>query len=491
MTRLVVLTAGGGNESDRGYDVRLGPLAFVCPAAPVTHHVGQAVEPVGAILTPTEARPKPLKLSLAVRGASSEVDPRPVGLRQRRQLDQLLNNRRWVMQGLYFHWEADPELDGWLIVGGGELQDEDPGIVLGEWTLELSDVYVVGKPARARLGRRLELADRRTGLVPLDTRGVLYSTDHAAQALPARPLVIPGDVVGVLLTRNRSSASVQPGPQRGTRRLWRELAALDGDVASFLPDDGVLPDAGRRYLDVEEAGSVRAWDTSRTTVPLTESSWTAERDADPVLMGWERLYGTPLDRATPVAVDNGVCRLVWLGAATGQGLAIERYDDAAQRYDRIGRIAGAAGVTEVTIVELTQERAVIEWRGGPRALRAILQRGWYGPRVEAYNDDVGGTARLELVLDGGAAARAAGAPTWVESITGGGQTVLWAKGRDSDTPATFADGAGTFLGGAGLAYTSTGAAIVAQLGTVAGPTAAELASLAIADVQSVPVLVTR
>jgi hypothetical protein len=493
MTRLVTLTPAANADVAGGYDVRLGPLAFVCPAAPPGTQLGETLEAVGHVLTPAEPRPRPFKLSLSVRAANGDVDPRSTGYRLRRQLTQLLENPRWRLQGLYFHWEADPDLDGWLLIGGGDLTDDDQGASFGEWTLELSDCYVVGKPNRQRLGRRLELADRRTGLVPLDTRATLYSTDHAGQSLPARPLATPGDVTGVLLTRNRTPADVEPGPLRGIRRLWRELDGLDGDVASFLPDDGVLVDPVRQYLDLEDVGAVRAWDTAGSTVPLTPSSWTYDRDVNPVLMGWERLYGASPDRAPAIALENGVTRVVWLGRATGQGLALEFWDDTVGHYARLGRLAAAIDVREISIVELTQERGVIELRGGARALRIVLQRGWYGPRVEGYDDDLAG-ARLEYVPDAGAPAAAAGAPAWVETLTAGGESVLWAKGTDADARSAFADGAGSFLSGAGVAYPAPAAhpgAIVAQLGTPAGPTADELASLAIADARAVPVLITR
>jgi hypothetical protein len=490
MTRLVTLTAAANSDEAIGYDVRLGPLAFVTVAAPPGEQLGETLEAVGAVLSPAEPRPRPFKLSLSVRGPSGTVDPRRDGYRIRRQLRQLLENARWRLQGLYFHFEADSELDGWLLIGGGDLTDEDPGVALGEWTLELTDVYVVGKPNRHRLGRRLELGDRRTGLVPLDSRGLLYATDHAGQALPARPLVVPGDVASLLLTRNRTPTDVAPGPQHGTRRLWRELNGLDGDVASFLPDDGILVDPVRQYLELEDVGAVRAWNADASTVPLTPSSWTLDRDTDPTLMGWERLYGQPLEREPAVVLENGVCRLIWLGRATGQGLALEYWDDAAGHFARLGRVGAAADVREVALVELTPERGVLELRGGARALRAILQRGWSGPRLEGYNDDAGGTARLELAPDAGAPAVAPGASiAWVETIAAGGLTTLWAKGRDADTRATFAAGAGTFLDSAGVAYSAPGA-VVAQVGTP-GASSSAIASLAIADARSVPVLITR
>lgn len=496
MTRFVILEPAADTDVSLGFDVRLGPLAFVCPLDSIDEQLGEALEAVGAVLTPSEPRPRPRPLQLPIRGTGRELDPRETGYRLRRQVRQLLENPRMLSSGLYFHWEADPELDGWLRFGGGDVKDTDPGVTFGEWTLELTDCYFVGSPAGSRRGFRLELADRRTGLVPLDSRGLLYSTDHAAQALPTQPLVIPGDVAATLLTYNRPPAAFTIGPLRGIRRLWRTVTAADGDVASFLPDDGALPDEGRQYLDLEDAGAVRVWDLDDSTVNVADpANWTTGRDTDPTIMGWERVLGPMRKRAPAIAVDNGVCRLVWLGATSGEGLALELWDDAAQHYTRLGRLAGATDVREVAIVELTLERAVIEWRGAERAMRAILCRGWRGPRVEAYNDAAGGTARLEYVAqNAGAITATPQAVTWVEKLQsaagGSGPTsILWAKATDADARATFA-GAGTFLAGPGVSYSHAGA-VVAQLGDFANLTVAELAALTVADARAVPVLIAR
>jgi hypothetical protein len=496
MTRFVVLSPATDTDVSLGFDVRIGPLAFVCLADALDETLGEALEAVGAVLTPAEPRPRPLEIVLPVRGTGRELDPREAGYRLRRQLRQLLENPRILSSGLYFHWEADPELDGWLRFGGGKLADTEPGVTFGEWRLELTDCYRVGTPASSRRAMRLELGDRRTGLVALDTRGTLYSTDHAAQALPTQPLTIPGDVASILLAYNRPPASTTAGPQRATRRLWRTVAAADGDVASYLPDESILTVRGREYLDLEAAGAVRVWDTEESTVNVADpSQWTTARDADPTIMGWERVYGPSSKRSPELAIDNGVCRLVWLGVTSGEGLALELYDDAAQRFVRIGRLAGATDVREVTIVELTLERVVVEWRGAERAMRAILCRGWRGPRLEAYNDAIGGTARLEYVAqNAGAITATPQAVAWVEQLTSaaggtGPTSILWAKGTDADARATFA-GAGTFLAGPGVSYSHAGA-VVAQLGDLANLAVANLAALAVADARAVPVLIAR
>jgi hypothetical protein len=486
MTRLVVLPP---TPVDRwsGYDLRIGPLAFDCPTGPVGETLGDGLEAVGAALTPAERRPRPIKLPLTIRARRDELDPTAVGLRMRRQVRQVLENERLRGQGLYLYWRADEELSGWLRLGGGDVTETDPGLTFGDFELELDSPYLVGRPGTHRMGRRLDLGDRRTGLVPRDTRGTLYSTDFATAAIPAEPIVVPGDVVAFVASGNRPVASSTSGPLRGARRLWRTVSGSNGEVISYLPDVALLPNPARAPLDLEEPGIVRVWDLANAVPsPPDPALYTPERDTDPdVYNRWERVLGDVLAPAHPLAVDNGVCRLVWLGPSAAQGLALEWWDDALGHYRREGRILHATGVSELRVVEATGERAVLELRAGELTLRAILQRGWNGARLESYNDG-GGTARLEYAPD-------AGAPTvtpdatlpWVQTIAAGGRSVYWAQGTADETRDTTP---GVITGPA--ASYRRNRTIVAQIGTPAS-SAATAGARSLVDAQSVPVLLGR
>jgi len=486
MTHLVVLSRSSEAE-DTGYDVRLGPLSFVTPADLVGETIGDGLDVVGAALTPAERKPRPLKLKLPVRAYHLELDTTAAGKRLRRQTRQAINNARWRLQGFYFVWDADPDLDGWLLIGGAELSETDPGISFGEFEMELSDVFMVGRPGTHRPGRRAAISDRRTGMVPRDTRRLLYSMDFAAQALPSEPLVLPGDCVDLVSSGNRPVASTTFGPERGARHLWRTASGQDAEIVSYRPDEILLP--GRTsYLDLDDLGSVRVWDLSNATpYPPNPAAYTAERDTSPDLFwGWERVLGDVLTPNAPLAVENGATRLIWLGAAANQGLAVEYWDDTAGHFVRAGRVLHALNVREQRIVELTPERAVIEWRAGRYGMRAILQRGWWGPRLESY-DDGGETARLEFAPEGeGAATATAAGPAWVHAIAAGGPTVLWASGSNDEivntTPTVIAGNAATFR---------RTRVLVAQLGCPPGPEAGALASLSLVDARPIPVLIGR
>lgn len=473
------------------YDLRFGPLAFVAAADQLSETLGETLEAVGSTLTATERRARGLKLNLPVRAARQEINRKTVGFRLRAQTRELIENARWRGSGFFFTFAADPDLDCWLVVGGGELAETNLGVTFGEWQLDLNDVYVVGRPSTHRPARRFEVGDRRTGLVARDTRGRLFSTDHAAIALPTHLLTLPGDVTAVRLARGRTP-SEQLGDSLGGRRLWRKVAATGGDVASYLPASSVLSPLGLHpYADLEAAGAVRVWDTTTKSAPINVATYTAAGDANPAVYGWTRIYGAA--RAAPdrdLAIDNGVCRLIWLGPTSGGGLALETFDGVTSKYVREGRLAGAGDVAELTVVEVTSERAVLEFRGSAgRVFRVVLERGWYGPRVEAYNDD-GGSARLEI-SQGAASAISAGTAANVDVLTSGGRAVRWAKGTDADARTTFLAGNGTFLNTAGVAYSRTGV-VVAQLGSPRGPaTDTELAGIGLADARSIPTLVKR
>jgi hypothetical protein len=486
MTRLVVLSPA---TADRwlAYDLRIGPLAFDCPSGPVGETVGDTLEAVGASLTPAERRPRPIKLPLTIRARREEVDWRDVGLRMRRQVRQVLDNERLRSHGLYLHWRVDPELSGWLRIGGGEFTETDPGVSFGEFELELESAYLVGRPGTHRMGRRLDVADRRTGLVPRDTRGTLYSTAFSTAAIPAEPLVIPGDVLGLVASGNRPVGATTVGPLRGPRRLWRTVSGTNGEVVSYLPDVALLSDPARAPLDLDTAGAVRVWDLANAEPATPDpAGYTPERDTDPELFWrWERVLGDVLAPAHPLAIDNGVIRLVWLGPSAVQGLAIEWWDETLGHYRREGRLLHATGVSELRVIEATLERAVIELRAGEFALRVIVQRGWHGARLESYNDG-GGTARLEYAPDAGAPTVTADAVLpWVQTIAAGGRSLIWAQATDDETRDTTPG----VITGPAASYRRP-RTIVAQIGSPAS-TPAATGALSLIDAQAVPILLGR
>lgn len=490
---------GGGPPlvvTDDLYDLWLGPLGFTWPSDVVEETLGNTLEAVGAALTPSERRPKPLKVPLRIEGhPTGELDARAIGNRIRRNVRQLLENPAWLAHGLYLWWRADRDLAGWVMLGGGTVRESDPGVSFGIWELELESLYLVGRPATHRPGRRLDLADRRTGLVPRDTRGTIYSTDYADAELPDEPLITPGDVVGATSSANQDVGTMTQGPVTDERTLWRSTAAIDGEVVSYQHDDELLPDARDAYVVLDDPGSVRIWDlTDAEVYPPDADAYTSAGDLAPDdVYGWEPVYGPAIrDAGAPLAIDNGAVRLVWLGAHGTRGLALEWFDDDLGTYRRQGRVLHALDVREVAIVEATPERSVIEWRAGPRTMRAILQRGWTHARLESYND-TGGTARLEYAsepADGAITVGADGTLAWVVTLTAGTHVVRWARGTDDDVVLAPSSAIITPAAPATSVQVHRARSLVAQVGTPLA-TAATVASWSLVDARSTPVLLAR
>ena len=428
------------------YALTLGPLEFICPLENVTRTLGEALENVGAALVPTERRPRPLSLKVPVEGAATEADPRVYGELLKRQTMQLLENRRWLAQGLFLRWEVDDSLAVWVLLGGGNLTEQDPGVSFGMYELELTDLYIVGAPGTHRMGRRLDLADRRTANVPRDTRALIYSTDFADTPALDYPLVLPGDVIAPV-SSSRASRASQAGPQRawdGTRTAWQAFEAVDGEVITYQPlPQGDLIDHNVAPLYLDDPGSVRIWDQNPAGAPNIGPPQLAvfySQDVDPAAaFGWERLYGQPNRSDRYLAMDNGSVRVRWAGGGRGQGLIVELVNSALEGggdgvlYPEGRLLHYSPGINgnggwQISVVELAPERGVLEFRYGPHVMRAILQRGWVGPRIEVYTDldvDVE-AATLEwapLNLDNGAVnpvtyAAAAAAPLdYVQSVT--------------------------------------------------------------------------
>ena len=167
------------------YGLAVGRLAVTTALDELREGWGDGLDAVGATLVGAEAKPRPFNLTLPISGPPHRTDWFEAGQRLRRQVRGLLENPAARMQGLYFRWDIDPESNGWLLVGGGDLEDRDGGVTFADWKLTLTDCYRVGSLRTHRPARRAELYDRRAAGVPLDTlRRVYGSVFTNVQPLP-------------------------------------------------------------------------------------------------------------------------------------------------------------------------------------------------------------------------------------------------------------------------------------------------------------------
>ena len=156
------------------YTLALGRLLTVTVLEELKESYGDGLDAVGPVLVGPEAKPRPFSLTLPVSGNGHRTDWYEAGRRLRRQVHGLMENTPARMEGLYLRWDVDPESNGWLLVGGGDLEAQDGGVTFADWKLTLTDCYRVGSLATHRQARRGQMYDRRAAGVPLDTLRRVY-----------------------------------------------------------------------------------------------------------------------------------------------------------------------------------------------------------------------------------------------------------------------------------------------------------------------------
>lgn len=395
------------------YPVQLGRIKLPALIAPKDTY-GDGLEAVGAVLVAAERKPRPLELELHLYGNAAEADPKLVGDRLRRQLQGLLENARARLQGLWLTFEADPMLDSFLLLGGGELAIDDPSLVLGDFALSLTDVYRVAKAQTHREARRLDLSDLRLATTPRDFKRARYGTSWATFTKAAPPIALPSGVTDVALGADlRPSAGARPslhGPDVPLVRTdFLPVNGINGAVLSFEraaasrgPSDVIAWD--RRGILPSGAPSVAGAGGS-APAGVAVPAYSAAGDRDPAgVYGWEEVYGpahplyNPLD---PPVLENGVARVRYVAtdSAGFGGLLLETYSGGAGGYVPVSLIQLVAGagflgtILNAALVEWTPERAVVRLsvKGSTSAASSAraevyvtLERGWTGPKLELY-----------------------------------------------------------------------------------------------------------
>lgn len=261
-------------------DLRLGRWRGPTIFDDISEAVGGTLEAAGAGVVAGEARPRPLRLTLPIHGTTDEgAGYYEAGLRMRRQLRALLENDAARLQGLYFAFTPDPELNGWVLAAGGDIEYADGGITLGQFKLSFEAIYRVATPRTHRPARRIDLADRRLSTTPRDYLGRLYSVDFASQAALALNF-LPVAVSDVLGTGRAVLAPLVRATLKGNvsylvGRPAGETASFEQAEADHGKSDVVAYDR-RSSLGYGEA--VRAVGVPLGYWPLAEASGTTAAD---------------------------------------------------------------------------------------------------------------------------------------------------------------------------------------------------------------------
>jgi hypothetical protein len=302
----------------------------------------------------------------------------------RRQIRALLGNERARLSGVYFRFSVDPELNAWIVPGGGELKYGRGGISLGDFQLELRDTFVVGTKQTHRPALHLRATDLRLSTSPRDYRGTKFSTVFADQ--PARvfagfpvgaaDLVIDGLPAGAQTFSVVGQGGSTPVIYEGE---WAGVNVDPGSVVSYTLAD---EDHGKNDVVVLDRRG------------FTAPSYSLANEADPQeSYGWEEVYGEqyPLTGTDAPVLQNGHVRVEWVAAQNA--LRLLRWSTSSG-YDEVGRFTFWVGATQATglfepsVEEWTTERAVISFAlaGANAKVRVYvtIQRGWRGVHTDVY-----------------------------------------------------------------------------------------------------------
>jgi hypothetical protein len=410
-----------------------------------------------------------------------------------------MDNTAWRMQGIPLRWDLDPELNCWLLIGGGDLTDQPGrGITFGEWVLELTDCYIAGRDGTHRPGRRFDLVDMRLPTVARTTFGAPFSGDYSNTARFAHGLQLPGDSFDIY-SGSAITFTTGPHPPDLARPVSYQSTTppQDGVVATFATtsQQHEQPQPGLGDIRVFSTGEDDVSDQGSYVFPVPQ---TAGGDLEPeTSYGWERILGPVTNTTRGLAVDNGIIRVRWVGWQTQwtlrwtveiwRGTTPGPYGDG---YRPLFEFESTAAPNSYALpVEITPERTVIEW--GPRIHRCrfILQRGWAGPRVEIDKPGDGVAAQLLLKTSG----------FYLQPPDIQDSTPSWVKrfpvvNPDREVFAAPSDTTVTVIQEQQSGFMSPGPfAVQFALSEQHGPglSSTDLAALSLDDSRSIPVLVAR
>ena len=335
---------------------------------------GEAIDNVGARPVGTTRRGRRVRLGLHTLDAAF-VDTVAARQTVRRQLRSVVNNRAWTTAGLYIRSSVDPEWDGWYVPEQADMTiAEAGGDAVGWYRLNLP-AFRVGLAATHRPATLVTVGDMTVATSPRDYLRTVYS-DHFASLTPAPVVVMPLGTVGALVSGMRSSTWYASRPVRGSVSLMPVFSGVaDGDIITYEVDP-----------DTASIGDVVAYDRRGTATLTSTGPNTA----------WEEVYGPdwPWSADDAPVLDNGRARISYDSGA----LVWEAWDGSAYvEVARIGFVVATSlstdGLLSAGLVEYTPDRAVMRLELTDASYSSnyysaevyvTLQRGWSGPRVDAY-----------------------------------------------------------------------------------------------------------
>lgn len=210
----------------------LGRLALPTVKDDFKEGVGEPLDVTGAGVALGQRRPKMFAFTVPILPIpdGSNENRLQTALRMRRQLRSMLQNPLLRGQGLYLAFTPDSELNGWVMVGNGQIAYAEGNVVIGNFDLILDEIYKTGGLRTHRPARRLGVTDLRVSSSPRDYLQTLFATDFAA--MPMLPLhAMPVGASNLISSTNRALLLATRTGNDGTAQLV--VNGTDTDVVDF------------------------------------------------------------------------------------------------------------------------------------------------------------------------------------------------------------------------------------------------------------------
>jgi hypothetical protein len=365
--------------------VTLGRLSLPTIQDDFKEGFGAPLDTTGAGAALGQRKPKAYTFTLPILpfNGLANVDLLAVAERMRRQLRSMGQNAQLRGQGIFFAFEADPELDGWVMIGQGQIAYADGNIVVGNFTVTIDEIYRVASLWTHRPGLRIINTDRRLASTPRDFLEQLFSTDFAA--LPAISIVAlpPGAADVATASGAYPSRAIWTGADGSG---YTTFNVPDGETFSFE-----LPEASRNL------GQVVAYDRRghiTSPSPGPDTLWEEVYGGD-----WPYSWltaGQPHD--TPL-LQNGCCRVRYDESVGLPGWKVDTWSGTA--WIEQGKMCVIRQGSAVSPDDTWISAGIVEWSPERCVVKAVLvassdilasreqvyitlQRGWEGPRFEVY-----------------------------------------------------------------------------------------------------------
>lgn len=333
-------------------DLRLGRLRLVTLTDQIAESIGDELDVDEGGVAIAKRRPRKFSFVIPINGAT---DPNPYQLAQRlrRQVRAAMENATYRDGALYMAFTPDPELNGWMSVGSGQIQYKDGGVTFGEYQLELDTAFRIGSLRTHRPARRVELYDRTLPTTFRDARSTITGTDFAAlrgtgtgpYLATGQPTFLPVGAADPLATAafNYSRALVTAQARAGIDGAGSFVSGLQhGNVVSY-----------EQAENRQNVGDVVIWDRRgiAPTVPPALTNLVPNPSFETDLTGWAASGavlnpGATITRTTAQAyVGSASMKVVTTAAVAyeGAGITLGGTFRAGVAYTLSVYLKGAAG----------------------------------------------------------------------------------------------------------------------------------------------------